>query len=359
MFPIPETILDSLPDPILLLDSRRRVVAANRAAEDLLGTGLEGFDLARALRHPMALDAVDAVLEGNEAGREAEVHLPVPVPRAYSIRVVGLPAEMAGRDGRGIRAMLVMHDVTLARRAEQMRADFVANVSHELRTPLSALIGFIETLQGPAADDPGGRIHFLGIMQREAARMARLIDDLLSLSRVEVNEHVLPRGKADLGGIVAQVAELLQVKAERRGMTIRLDIPADLPPVMGAADELTQVFQNLIDNSIKYAREDTPIQVSAFAMERLPPSDRPGVAVTVADQSDGIPKDDLPRVTERFYRVDKARSRAVGGTGLGLAIVKHIVNRHRGRMMISSETNEGTTVTVMLPVCHKSVTDKS
>ena len=359
MFPIPETILDNLPDPILLLDGRRRVLAANRAAEDLLGTGLEGLDLARALRHPAALDAVDEILEGGEEGREVDIFLPVPVPRAYSLRVVGLPPEVGGRDGRSIRAMLVMHDITLARRAEQMRADFVANVSHELRTPLSALIGFIETLQGPAADDPQGRIHFLGIMQREADRMARLIDDLLSLSRVEVNEHVLPRGKADVRRILGQVAELLQAKAERRGMAIRLEVPADLPPVAGAADELTQVFQNLIDNSIKYAREGTPIQVSAFMLERLPPSDCPGVAVTVADQSEGIPKDDLPRITERFYRVDKARSKAVGGTGLGLAIVKHIVNRHRGRMMVSSEANEGTTVTVMLPVCHKTVIERT
>lgn len=352
MFPIPGIILDILPDPVILLDGVRRVVAANRAAADLLGEGLVGFNLARALRHPGALDAADAVLEG-EDWREVEVSLPVPVQRDFLVRVVALPPEE-----RQVRAVLVLRDTTLARRAERMRADFVANVSHELRSPLSALVGIIETLRGPAAEDVEARMRFLEIMNREAGRMARLIDDLLSLSRVETNEHVLPRGQADVSLLLGQVAELLAGRAEARGMAVRLDIAPGLPKVMGAQDELTQVFQNLIDNSIKYGREETTIQVSAFLVERLPNADCPGVAVTVADQGDGIPKDDLPRLTERFYRVDKGRSRGAGGTGLGLAIVKHIVNRHRGRLHISSEVGEGTTVTVILPVCHKSVTEK-
>ncbi|MEO5337128.1 MAG: ATP-binding protein [Magnetospirillum sp. WYHS-4] len=355
MFPIPDAVLDSLPDPVILLDGDRRVLAANRAADELLGGGLVGFNLARALRHPAALDAVDAVLEGEDDRREVEVSLPVPVQRDYRVQVVAVPVQSGG----AVRAVLVLNDTTLARRAEQMRADFVANVSHELRSPLSALIGIIETLRGPAADDAEARDRFLAIMARESGRMARLIDDLLSLSRVEVNEHILPRAKAPVDRLLRQVAELVAERAKGRGMTIRLDLPPDLPAVMGAADELTQVFQNLIDNSLKYAREGSTVQVSAFTVERLPSIDCPGVAVTVADQGEGIARDDLPRLTERFYRVDKARSRGAGGTGLGLAIVKHIVNRHRGRLMISSEVGEGTTVTVLLPVCHKSVTEQS
>lgn len=352
MFPIPGTILDSLPDPVMLLDQARRVVAANRAAEDLLGESLIGHNLARALRHPDALAAADAVIAG-EAQREVDVTLPVPVQRDFSVHVVSLAQ---GGDEVSIqsvpsaaRAVIVLHDMTLARRAEQMRADFVANVSHELRSPLSALVGIIETLRGPAADDAEARSHFLEIMERESGRMARLIDDLLSLSRVEVNEHVPPRDQVDMASVLGHVAEFLEPRAAKKGVTLCLECPPGLPAVTGDADELAQVFQNLIDNAVKYGREGTPVHITAFDVERVPHAGFPGVGVTVEDQGEGIPKQDLPRLTERFYRVDKGRSRDVGGTGLGLAIVKHIVNRHRGRLYISSEEGAGTTVTVILP----------
>lgn len=361
MFPIPDTILDSLPDPIILLDGNRKVVATNRSAQDLFGSDLEGLNLARALRHPAALEAVDAVIAG-VSQREVEVTLPVPVQRDFSVQVVGFPEGDVHGTAPGqppVRAVAVLHDLTLARRTEQMQADFVANVSHELRSPLSALVGIIETLRGPAADDTEARAHFLEIMQREADRMGRMINDLLSLSRVEVNEHVPPTGQVDIGEILGNVAELLAVPATEQGMEIEVICAEGLPAVVGDPDELTQVFQNLVDNAIKYTDTQEPIRIEAVRVDRVPDTGCDGIAVSVADRGVGIAKDDLPRLTERFYRIDKARSRGMGGTGLGLAIVKHIVKRHRGRLQIASELGAGTTVSVLLPACHKSVTDPS
>jgi two-component system phosphate regulon sensor histidine kinase PhoR len=244
-------------------------------------------------------------------------------------------------------ALITLHDITAIKRSEQMRADFVANASHELRTPLSTLIGFIETLRGPARDDSDARDRFLGIMEEQAGRMSRLINDLLSLSRIELDEHTAPVGKVELPGMLGSVVDLLQIKASQRGMTLELQIDDPLPPVIGDADQLTQVFQNLIDNAIKYGNPDTAVRIAA----RVHDSERgrSTVSVAVRDRGDGIAKSHLPRLTERFYRVDPARSRALGGTGLGLAIVKHIVSRHRGRLAVDSEVGSGSTFTVTLP----------
>jgi two-component system phosphate regulon sensor histidine kinase PhoR len=338
-------VLDSLPDPVILIDGRRVVVGANRAARELLDAAPEGRDLALAIRHPDVLAAADRALAEGGA-RAAAVTLPGIPARVFQVRVVGFPE---GADAGPVGAIAVLNEVTAVKRAEEMRADFVANASHELRSPLSSLLGFIETLKGPASGDAAARARFLDVMQREAKRMAQLVDDLLSLSRVELNEHVRPKESVELPPLIASVAEALAGRAEERRMTVRLDIEPALPSVVGDADQLVQVFRNLVENAIRYAREGTPVVVAARAVERIPDIGGFGVAVAVRDEGEGIPKDAIPRLTERFYRVDKARSQSLGGTGLGLAIVKHIVNRHRGRLAIESVVGRGSTFTVFLP----------
>ena len=342
---VPQAFLECLPDPVILLNGAREIIAVNAPARDVLGIELLGRDLALSLRHPDVLAAVEAVLSG-VFSVEQEVSLPVPLARTFVLHAADLPAS---HDPREPRVVLVLRDETRAKRAEQSRADFVANASHELRSPLAALIGFIETLRGPASDDAAARERFLGIMQAEAQRLARLVEDLLSLSRVEINEHVAPRDGVDLREVLGAVAETLTVRAEQRQMKIARDLPDDLPAVLGDADQLTQVFHNLVANAVEYARPGTQVRITARAIDRLPGTQSAGVSVAVADRGEGIAAIHLPRLTERFYRADEGRSRRLGGTGLGLAIVKHIVNRHRGRLTIESEVGVGSTFTVGLP----------
>lgn len=336
-------VLDGLPDPVLLVDSRRAVVAANRPARELFIGPIVGSDLAVALRHPAALAAVDAVLGGAEA-REAEISLPAPVSASYHLTAAAVRSD--DRPG----AVITLHDLTSIRRAERMRADFIANASHELRSPLASLLGFIETLKGSAREDAEARARFLDIMHTEAARMARLIDDLLSLSRVELEEHVPPREAVDLAVVVRGTFELLAMRAADKNVALRLEGAEGVPKILGDSDQLAQVFRNLVENAIRYGRADSTVTVTLQAVTRIPERSGPGVAAIVADQGEGIPPDALPRLTERFYRVDKARSQALGGTGLGLAIVKHIVGRHRGRLVIDSRPGQGSRFTVFLPV---------
>jgi two-component system phosphate regulon sensor histidine kinase PhoR len=342
--PIPQDVLESLPDPVILLNRAREIIAVNRAARDVLGVGLLGRDLTHSLRHPDVLAVVETVLAGVPSFTE-EISLPVPVARTFTLHAGSLPDT---GDPTSARVVLVLHDETRAKRAEQSRADFVANASHELRSPLSALIGFIETLRGPAAGDAEARERFLGIMHDEAHRMARLVEDLMSLSRVEINEHVPPREGVDLEKVLNAVVAALAVRAEGREMSIRLECSDSLPMIAGDGDQLIQVFHNLVDNAVKYGRTGTSIRILAQE-DKLPGGDMPGVSVAVIDEGDGIPSIHLPRITERFYRVDEGRSRKLGGTGLGLAIVKHIVNRHRGQIKIESEQGRGSTFTVFLP----------
>ncbi|WP_119679446.1 ATP-binding protein [Indioceanicola profundi] len=344
-----EAVVEALHDPLLLVGAERRVLRANSAARGLFGERMVGRDLAVSLRNPVLLEAVDAVLAGGTS-RTVEFLLPVPVERTLEARVKPFPLEQEGGEDAPIRAALVtLHDITLLKRSEQMRADFVANASHELRTPLATLIGFVETLRGPARDDMEAHDRFLGIMHEQANRMSRLVNDLLSLSRIEMDEHSPPTGTADVPEIVRKVVAMLELKAASRKIRLRIEGPAELPPVLGDEDQLAQVFQNLIDNALKYSREQSEVTVRLSALE--PRGGTAGaVCISVADQGEGIPRTHLPRLTERFYRVDAARSRALGGTGLGLAIVKHIVNRHRGRLSIDSEVGKGSTFTIQLPV---------
>jgi two-component system, OmpR family, phosphate regulon sensor histidine kinase PhoR len=327
-----DLFMAALPCPVLLIGPDERILRANSPARVLLPTAVIGGHYVTALRQPAVLDAVETVLRGQGAPTTAD-YLAGTTGRETVWRVT---VDRAGRD-----AAVTFEDRTALTDAERMRSDFIANVSHELRTPLTALIGFIDTLQGPARDDPAARTRFLGIMGDEAGRMVRLVEDLLSLRRVEEQERIRPTDPVDLGDLVTSVARTMAPLAERRGMVVTLDLPTGPVTVPGDAGQLRQVLTNLIENALKYG--GSPVSV------RLHPSDANGmVSLTVTDAGDGIAAHHLPRLTERFYRVDSHRSRSQGGTGLGLAIVKHILNRHRGRLRITSEVGQGAVFRVEL-----------
>jgi two-component system phosphate regulon sensor histidine kinase PhoR len=355
-----QSIIDGVPEPLLLLDRERRVRGANAMARELFEVGTVSLlgdnggrfvadrDLASVIRDPKVLEAVDTVIA---TGRHAETSLvlPSPVSRTYRMMVVPL----GGTVDHEPSIIIALHDQTEALKIERMRADFVANASHELRTPLSAVLGFIETLRGPAKDDEKARAEFLEIMFKQASRMARLIDDLLSLSRIELREHTRPADAVDVSNAIRTTVELAQAEANRRRMRVVVTTPPDLPPAIGDAGELSQVFANLLTNAIKYGGEDSRIEITAEVAPERPSmmaGSGPCLKVAVRDYGEGISRDHLPRLTERFYRVDTARSRALGGTGLGLAIVKHITNRHRGALTIDSTEGAGSTFTVWLPM---------
>ncbi len=335
-----QTILERLPDPLIMLAADRRVRRANAAARAAFGE-----EVAAVLRHPVLRGALDRAFAENTP-QQAELTIPVPVPRELRATVFVIDPPLSD----GSQSVIVLADRTRERAVERTRADFVANASHELRTPLASLIGFIETLRGPAADDRPAQQRFLAIMGEQAARMNRIIDDLLSLSRIEMDEHQSPSEAVDLAELAPRVAAEFEPRLAERRMTLDLRIAAAVPPVTADADQLAQVLHNLLDNAVKYGREAGQVGLAVEPAEnddRFPA--RPGVVLSVSDDGQGIAREHLPRLTERFYRVDAGRSRAVGGTGLGLAIVKHIVNRHRGQMAISSTVGGGTTASVWLP----------
>jgi two-component system phosphate regulon sensor histidine kinase PhoR len=285
------------------------------------------------LREPSSLDAVQLSLaEGREMVREVEG-----IGRGntvYRLRVA--PVERGGY-------LLTLADISPARAAERMRVDFVANASHELRTPLATLAGFIETLQGPAADDPEASKRFLGVMADEAARMTRLIDDLLSLSRIELDKSLRPRTAVDLAETVDEFSKTVDLKMKEARRPLLVEIQPGLPPVLADRDQLLQVLNNLVFNSMKYGRPETAIKLAVKTVGSA-------ASISVQDEGDGIEAEHLPRLTERFYRVDAGRSRKMGGTGLGLAIVKHIVERHRGRLEIRSVPGVGTRIAFSVPL---------
>jgi len=331
-----ESMIDALPDPLITLDAGEHIVGVNRAARAAFEADPVGRDLAAVIRHPEILRAVAEVLAGGPA-RDVDYREEVPVARQIIARIAALPE----RDGdRG--CLVLLQDLTPIRKVEEVRSEFVANVSHELRTPLATLLGLIETLQGAAKDDDAARTRFLAVMAAQGSRMSRLVDDLLSLSQIELNEHTPPAGEVDLAELLQGVKDTVAISAGELDIDIELEV-AGLPPVPGDRDELFQVFLNLIVNAVKYGRAGKRVEVRG----RL---DDGHCAVAVQDFGAGIPRQEIPRLTERFYRVDKARSRELGGTGLGLAIVKHVVNRHRGSLRIESTEGRGSTFTVRLPV---------
>lgn len=326
-------LLERLPDPIILFGADRAIVRLNATARSTLGPGVPAL-----LRHPGFRAALE---RAQQRGTDefAEIGLPVPIARELHVSVLAMP-------GITKQMLVVLSDRTRERAIERMRADFVANASHELRTPLTSLIGFIDTLRGPAADDPAAQARFLGIMAEQSQRMNRLIDDLLSLSRVELTEHVLPSGRVGVESLVDGLAAGFGPLLAGRQVTLDLDVASGLPDVTGDEDQLWQVLQNLMENAIKYGRDGGRVVVAAQAGPR---TGQAGVLISVRDDGPGIASTHIPRLTERFYRVNTLRSRAVGGTGLGLAIVKHIVSRHRGQLRIESVEGSGTTVTIWLP----------
>ncbi len=332
-----EEIFEALPMPAVLVGSGQRIEAVNAEASALLGPNLVGRHFIIGLRQPAVAEAVEATLADG-------------APRAADFfgRKDGQDTTWAAHARRaGKRVLVTFEDRTLAREAGQMRRDFVANVSHELKTPLAAMIGFIETLRGPAREDARARDRFLATMEREAQRMNRLVTDLLVLSRVEANERVRPREEVDMVLTIRSVLVMLTPAAEAAGTALLFD-PTDAPVrVRGDPDQLRQVFANLLENAIKYGGGRVEIRLTEHATLRE--LRVPGVAVEVIDDGQGIDSAHLPRLTERFYRIDTHRSRQVGGTGLGLAIVKHVVSRHRGRLRITSERGRGSTFTVLLP----------
>lgn len=344
-------VIDALDDPLVIINGDRSVARANESAIRLFGDVPDGQDLSVVLRHPDVLAALDLTLRDGRP-RSLDITQPIPVEQAFEVRIV--PLSERGAESSGLNraasepaAVIALHDITALKRSEHLRADFVANASHELRTPLAALVGFIETLRGPARDDAGARDRFLGIMEDQANRMSRLVSDLMSLSRIEQDEHTAPVDPVSVVPVIKGVIDGLELSSRARQMPIRLQVLDDISPVPGDADQLAQVFQNLLDNALKYGRAETEITVSV-RVDRS--RRRPMLAVAVADRGEGIEKDHVPRLTERFFRADPARSRSLGGTGLGLAIVKHIVNRHRGRLVVESAPGKGSTFTIFLPV---------
>lgn len=345
-----EILVDTLPDILIMINDKKQIVRTNRAARAIFGQNLAQKVLREVIDNEYLTDAVNSVIHDLK-GREIEFRTEEPVLRDFLAIIERFPVPSAG----GISTVITMNDITELKSVEQMRADFVANASHEIRTPLASIKGFIETLMGPAKDDEAAREEFLGIMLEQADRMQQLINDLLSLSKIEMNANAIPIDPVDLGQVVRKQTQHFQLPADNKKMRIMLDLHDNLPKIKGDANELAQVVHNLVGNAIKYGHANSDIQVRARVTTDLPADIRMRnqarmVMLSVRDQGDGIPKQHLPRLMERFYRVDSARTREVGGTGLGLAIVKGIITRHRGAITVDSVVGEGTTFTAYLPI---------
>jgi two-component system phosphate regulon sensor histidine kinase PhoR len=336
-------VVAGLPDPVIALDRDGRVLALNERARALAPALRQGEPVSLALRMP---ELIEAIGRASARGEEQRIEYSERGPIERWFETIVMPVKREPGLSKPDLVLMTFHDLTPLRRVEEMRADFVANASHELRTPLAALSGFIETLQGSARDDAKARERFLAIMQEQARRMARLIDDLLSLSRIELNAHRRPDTPVDLVPIVRQVVDGLETLARDRGVSVNVEA-ANALTVLGDRDEMVRVFENLIENALKYgaAGKRVDIKLAPGASSE----GEPEAQVDIRDYGPGIAPEHLPRLTERFYRVDVKESRVQGGTGLGLALVKHILNRHRGRLTIESAPGAGATFTVHLP----------
>lgn len=333
---------EALPDPVIVLNPAGQVLFCNAPARGLFASLREGSHISSVIRTPEFLDAVSAA---PERGRAVTVTYAERVP--VGRRMAATVAPLTRGSERGGNILILLRDLTEVERINQMRADFIANASHELRTPLASLRGFIETLQSSAKGDPGARERFLPIMAEQASRMTRLIDALLSLSRVEMNAHVPPSDLVDLNDVIDHTKDTLDPLAREMGFRFDVTRFTRQAIVRGDRDELLQVLQNLVQNAFKYGNKGGQVRIEA---KHIPSLGRQAgrYAIAVVDSGPGIAPEHLPRLTERFYRVDVASSREKGGTGLGLAIVKHILNRHRGELAIASKPGKGSTFTVML-----------
>lgn len=318
--------------PVFLLNGQGTVLYQNPSAAHAFGEIGEGQHVSARIRQPVVLEVVKEALATGKPG-STEIATPMPLENVYLVRIVKA-------QGDADFFVLIFRDISETRRIDRMRTDFVANASHELRTPLASLRGFIETLQGPARNDAKAQEKFLGIMQEQVTRMSRLVDDLMSLSRLELKAKVTPDDGVDLVPLIGSVCDALAPLAADVGVEIHRIVPEGPVSVSGDRDELTQVFENLIENACKYGQEGKKVDVTLTAVEGRP------TEVSVRDYGPGIPEEHVPRLTERFYRVNVESSRSKKGTGLGLAIVKHILTRHRARLIIRSEVGKGSTFTV-------------
>jgi two-component system phosphate regulon sensor histidine kinase PhoR len=339
-----EALIDGLHGAAIVLDREGRVVAFNDEAVSIAPALRHGEPALISLRTPELVEAIRRAGKRREPQR-VEFFERVPTDRWFEAFVTPVrpPGERAGD-----LVLLTFNDLTPLRRVEEMRADFIANASHELRTPLAALLGFIETLQGPAKNDVAAREKFLAIMQAQAARMARLIDDLLSLSRIELNAHLQPSTAVELAPIVRQVVDGLMTLARDRGVEINVSAPDEALVVLGERDELIRALENLVENALKYGAAGKRVDITLARGQTR--AGAPEARITVRDFGPGIAPEHLPRLTERFYRVDVSDSRAQGGTGLGLALVKHVLNRHGGRLTIESTLGSGAAFIMHLPL---------
>lgn len=335
------SLLNQILAPVFVLRKNLTVKYFNEPARSLFTRVEENMSLEDFFPDKSLMRAISAVFEGSS---EENVDVFVSSSIDHYLQASVTPFE---QEKEPKYAVLILHDVTSLRLAEQMRADFVANVSHELKTPLSTLIGFIETLLGPAKDDAEALEKFLKIMRAQTNRMDNLVRDLLSLSKIEVDEHTLPTGQVDVISVIRRVIDTLELRAAERGISIHLRTDLKQAVVQGEPEQIYQLFQNLIQNAVKYTRSQTTVDVILEA-EYGAQHQQLWYRTTVRDQGEGIPRIHLPRLTERFYRVDAARSRDLGGTGLGLAIVKHILNRHRGKLLIESEVGKGSDFIALL-----------
>ncbi len=345
-----EILVDTLPDILIMINDDKQIVRTNRAARAIFGQNLAQKPLKDVIQSAYLMDAVASVIQDLK-GREIEFRIEEPVLRDFLAVIERFPVPSAG----GISTIITMNDITELKSVEQMRADFVANASHEIRTPLASIKGFIETLMGPAKDDDEVRDEFLNIMLDQADRMQQLINDLLSLSKIEMNAHSVPIDPVDVNQMIRKVSESLKHNANEKNMRVTLDIHDNLPKAKGDVKELQQVAHNLIGNAIKYGYANSEVLVTTKVTTDLPQDLNMRkhsriICFSVKDQGEGIPKQHLPRLMERFYRVDSARTREVGGTGLGLAIVKGIINRHRGAITVDSVVGEGSIFNVYLPI---------
>lgn len=345
-----EILVDTLPDILIMTDMDTVIVRTNRAARAIFGQNLAGKRLYEIIPNAKLKQALNIVIEDFK-GQEVEIFLDDPILRDFQVVIERFPIPSEG----GISLVITLNDITQQKRIQRMRADFVANASHEIRTPLASIIGFIETLRGPAKDDEKARDEFLRVMGEQAERMSKLVSDLLSLSKIEMNAHNVPTGKVDLARLVRTEKQHFEWACNQKNVVIKVKAPDGLPPVRGEEDELGQVVRNLLSNAIKYTNSDSEVTVVVKVAAELP--DDPAMhnlsralLFSVRDQGEGIPKEHIPRLTERFYRVDSARTRKVGGTGLGLAIVKHILGRHQGLLTIDSEPGKGSSFNVYLPI---------
>ncbi|MEP6269798.1 MAG: ATP-binding protein [Paracoccaceae bacterium] len=335
-------MLEALSIPALAIDGTERITATNSDARALFGPNIEGRSFITILRQPALIKTIEAVLQDSTARVSQYIANEETEEVTFQVNIRVVPSARM--------ILLTFVDVTHVEQAGQMRRDFVANVSHELRTPLTALMGFIETLRGPARNDPAARERFLDIMEGEAGRMNRLVGDLLSLSRVEGEQRVRPRTSVNLNDILDSVLRTLSSLAQEADVVLETDFPLQPITLTGDADQLMQVFTNLVENGIKYGGSGKRLTIRTKTTPRDLSLRAPSVQIHVIDYGPGIDSIHLPRLTERFYRADSHRSRALGGTGLGLAIVKHIINRHRGRLRVSSELGKGSVFTVVLPL---------